>query len=172
MTLKDLVNLSGGFLPNASFENISVVVEDVEVDSLGVVEISNIPIYNIDQNFKLTENAVVTVLPAYDIIKVEGNVYNPGLVVYDKGMSVSKAIELAGGYMPFSLKKRVYIRSASGKITKPKFLNGRFKLLNPGDTVVVPQDPNPENFDITTFISDLSSTLANIAAIIVIVNNN
>ncbi|MEL1226606.1 MAG: SLBB domain-containing protein [Candidatus Neomarinimicrobiota bacterium] len=172
MTLKDLVNLSGGFLPNASFENVSVVVEDVEVDSLGGVTTSNIPIYNIDQNFKLTENAVVTVLPAYNIVKVEGNVYNPGLVVYDKGMSLSNAIELAGGFMPFSLKNKVYIRSASGKITKPKFLNGRFKLLNPGDTVVVPQDPNPENFDITTFISDLSSTLANIAAIIVIVNSN
>ena len=38
--------------------------------------------------------------------------------------------------------------------------------LNPGDTVVVPVDPNPDEFDITTFISDLSTTLANIAAIL------
>ena len=33
-------------------------------------------------------------------------------------------------------------------------------------------NPDPDEFDITTFIADLSSTLANIAAILVIVDNN
>ena len=48
---------------------------------------------------------------------------------------------------------------------------GRVKRLNPGDTVVVPVDPNPDEFDITTFVADLSTTLANIAAILLIVDN-
>ena len=48
---------------------------------------------------------------------------------------------------------------------------GRTKRLNPGDTVVVPVDPDPDEIDITTFISDLSTTLANIAAILLIVDN-
>ena len=39
------------------------------------------------------------------------------------------------------------------------------------DTVIVPVEPNPRDFDLTTFIAELSSTLANIAAILLIVDN-
>jgi len=39
------------------------------------------------------------------------------------------------------------------------------------DAIVVPVNPNPNDFDITAFISDLSTTLANIAAILLIVDN-
>ena len=41
--------------------------------------------------------------------------------------------------------------------------------LSPGDTVIIPVDPEPSDFDITTFLADLSSTLANIAAILLVV---
>ena len=41
----------------------------------------------------------------------------------------------------------------------------------PGDTVVVPVDENPSDFEITSFIADLSVTIANIAAILLIVDN-
>ena len=54
---------------------------------------------------------------------------------------------------------------------KANIFNGRTKRLNPGDTVIVPVEPNPSDFDITTFIADLSTTLANIAAILLIVDN-
>ena len=43
--------------------------------------------------------------------------------------------------------------------------------MRPGDTIVVPVDPNPQEFDITSFIADLATTLANIAAILVIIDN-
>ena len=46
------------------------------------------------------------------MVKVEGNVYNPGFVAHPGGvMSMSKAIELAGGYKPNSLK--TYLRGSS-----------------------------------------------------------
>ena len=43
--------------------------------------------------------------------------------------------------------------------------------INPGDTIVVPLNTEPQDFDITSFIADLSTTLANIAAILLIVDN-
>ena len=58
------------------------------------------------------------------------------------------------------------------KLIKQHLFRGRTKRLNPGDTVVVPVDPNPDEFDITTFISDLSTTLANIAAILIVIVDN
>ena len=41
----------------------------------------------------------------------------------------------------------------------------------PGDTIFIPVNTNPNDFDITQFIADLSSTLANIAAILILVDN-
>ena len=69
------------------------------------------------------------------------------------------------------MKRSAYVRKANGEVDKANIFLGRTKRLNPGDTVVVPVDPDPDEFDITTFISDLSTTLANIAAILLIVEN-
>jgi hypothetical protein len=63
------------------------------------------------------------------------------------------------------------VRSTDGEIEKAGFFRGRSKRIYPGDTIVVPVDPNPSDFDITAFISDISTTLANIAAILLIVDN-
>ena len=82
------------------------------------------------------------------------------------------AIEQAGGHKPYSMKKRAYVRKANGEIDKANLFRGRTKRLFAGDTVVVPADPNPSDFDITTFLADISTTLANIAAILLIVDNN
>ena len=83
-----------------------------------------------------------------------------------------KAIELAGGYKPYSLKKRSYVLRSNGQIDKANIFRGRTKRVYAGDTVFVPANPDPSDFDITTFIADLSTTLANIAAILILVDNN
>ena len=86
-------------------------------------------------------------------------------------MTMAEAIIQAGGYKPNSMKRRAYVKSANGEVRKANIFLGRVKRLNPRDTVVVPVDPNPDEFDITTFVADLSTTLANIAAILLIVDN-
>ena len=130
------------------------------------------PVGNADMNFELGSNSVINALQFENVISVEGNVYNPGLIAVDSSVTMSKAIELAGGYKPYSIIKRSYIKRANGEIVKANILRGRGKRVFPGDTVFVPVDPNPSDFDITTFIADFSSTLANIAAILIIVDNN
>ena len=85
---------------------------------------------------------------------------------------MSKAIELAGGYKPYSMKSRAYVIRANGEIEKANLFRGRAKRIFPGDSVFVPLDPNPNEFDVTSFIADLSTTLANIAAILIIIDNN
>jgi hypothetical protein len=48
---------------------------------------------------------------------------------------------------------------------------GTAKRVYPGDSIFVPLDPNPDEFNITSFIGDLSTTLANLAAILILVDN-
>ena len=129
---------------------------------------------NIDLDFQIADQNIITILPKTNVIRVEGNVYNPGFIAHQSGngMTMSRAIELAGGYKPNSLIKRAYVVRSNGEIDKAKIFRGRTKRVFPGDSIFVPENPEPDKFDITTFIADLSSTLANIAAILVIVDNN
>ena len=83
---------------------------------------------------------------------------------------MAEAIIQAGGYRPYSMKKRVFVRKANGEIDKANLFRGKAKRISPGDTVVVPVNPDPSEFDITAFIADLSTTFANIAAILLIID--
>jgi len=65
-------------------------------------------------------------------VQVIGAVYNSQGIVYYEGLTVSKVIDMAGGFRPDADKSRVYVIRASGETEK------RVKKLKPGDTVVVP----------------------------------
>ena len=48
----------------------------------------------------------------------------------------------------------------------------KLKRVYPGDTVVIPKKEDRESFNVSTFVANLASTLANIAAILIVVDNN
>ena len=171
ITVEQALERAGGLTSLSTFDNIVVSKEFTDIDEFDIksTEIENVA--NVSLDFELTANSVIKVLPYENVVNVEGNVFNPGLVAFDRGMTMSQAIIQAGGYKPNSLKRRAYVKSANGEVNKANIFLGRAKRLNPGDTVVVPVDPNPDEFDITTFVADLSTTLANIAAILLIVDN-
>ena len=171
ITLQEAINLAGGLTELASPDNIVVTQEftDIDLDGNETSVIENVA--NASLNFELSQNTIINIIPFENVVSVEGNVYNPGLVAFEKGMTMSDAITQAGGYKPYSLKKRAYVKSANGEIDKANLFNGRTKKLSPGDTVFVPINPDPSDFNLTTFVADLSTTLANIAAILLIVDN-
>ena len=171
ITVGEALSLAGGLTELATFDNVVITEEFTELNELGSEQTTFKKVANIDINYELGINSIIKVLPLENVVNVEGNVYNPGLVAYSEGLTVREAITQAGGYKPFSIKRNSYIRGASGEVRKASSFLGRTKRLNPGDTVIVPLDPDPDEFDITAFIADLSSTLANIAAILLIVDN-
>lgn len=170
-TLKEAVELAGGLTELSTFSNVTLKQEFSEIiDDKEIVSLQSVS--NLSENFEIGPNSVINALAFENVIRVEGNVYNPGLVAYDnRGMSMSDAIEQAGGFKPYSLKKRTYIKRSNGKIDKASIFRGSAKRVFPGDTIFVPVDENPEEFDITRFITNLSTTLANLAAILVVINN-
>ena len=171
ITLQESIDLAGGLTELTTYENIVITQEFTEVDIDGNEKLVTKNVANAPLNFELSQNTVINLIPFENVVNVEGNVYNPGLVAFEKGMTMSEAIIQAGGYKPYSLKKRAYVKRANGEIDKANVFRGRTKRLSPGDTVFVPLNPNPSDFDLTTFIADLSTTLANIAAILLIVDN-
>ena len=174
LSLSQAIKSAGGITEIGSINSVSVTKNLLSIDSDGN-EFNKVELVsNIDLNFKIGDQNIITILPKTNVVRVEGNVYNPGFIAHQSGngMTMSRAIELAGGYKPNSLKKRAYVVRANGEIDKAKIFRGRTKRVFPGDSVFVPVNPDPDKFDITTFIADLSSTLANIAAILIIADNN
>ena len=174
LTLNEAIQFAGGVTEIGSINSVSVTkkLTTLDINGNNINEIERVS--NIDLDFQITDNNTITILPKTNVIKVTGNVYNPGFIAHQsgKGMSLTNAVELAGGYKPNSIKKASYVVRANGEIEQVNIFNGRAKRIFPGDAIFVPVDPNPNEFDITSFVADLSSTLANIAAILVIADNN
>lgn len=171
LSVGDAIGLSGGITELSSISNIVVFQEFTQIDELGNESKTQINVSNANLDFEIGINSVINVTPLENVVRVEGNVYNPGLIAFKRGLTLSDAIFQSGGYMPNSLKKRVYVTKANGQVDKANIFRGRAQRLNPGDVVFVPVDPDPDEFNLTSFISDLSSILANLAAILLIVDN-
>ena len=174
LTLNEAIQIAGGITEVGSINSVSVTKMLISINADGDQITEEELVSNIDLNFKIAENNTITILPKTNVVKVDGNVYNPGFIAHQtgRGMTIADAVELAGGYKPYSLKRSTYVTRANGEIEKVNLFRGRAKRVFTGDAIFVPVDPNPDKFDITSFIADLSSTLANIAAILVIADNN
>tara|TARA_Y100000590_G_scaffold371960_1_gene434692 strand:- start:4752 stop:6650 length:1899 start_codon:yes stop_codon:yes gene_type:complete len=171
MTVRDAINLAEGFTELANSEAITISEIFTSIDELGneIEEKTQVNDANLD--FELTDGSIINVLPIENVVRVEGNVYNPGLITFSKRKTVNKYINLAGGPKPNTLSTRIYVKRANGRIKKITLLQGIGTIVRSGDTIVVPVDPDPQNFDITAFIADLATTLANIAAILIVIDN-
>ena len=172
ITIKDAIATAGGLTEISNFSNIVILQEFSEVDDDGNIITTSNSVANASLDFEIADNTLIKALPVENVINVSGNVYNPGLISYSQGMTMYDAIEMAGGYKPYSLKNRAYVIRANGEREKANIFRGRAKRVFAGDSIFIPVNPSPSDFDITTFIADLSSTLANIAAILIIVDNN
>jgi len=172
ITVKEALSLAGGLTELTTEKHITVQQEYTKIDVAGNEITTTELVNNANLDFQIGINSVITVSPLENVVKVQGNVYNPGLITYKKGYRYPRYIELSGGYKPNSLKGKSYIQRANGHIEK---VNGYFisrgKRIYPGDTIVVPEDLNPSDVNIQGLITDVLSVLTNLVAILAIVDN-
>ena len=173
LSVREAIDLAGGLTPLSTIRNLTILQEYTDIAEDGAISTSSVEVNNATLDFIIGNNTVIIASPLENLVNITGNVYSPGLVTYEKGLSVNEYIELAGGLRPDTLRKNIYLKRANGNIEQTnRFLWGSFKSIYPGDTIVVPLNENPPQFNLTSFIADFSSTLANIAAILLIVENN
>jgi len=172
LNLSDAIRIAGGITENGNINNISVSRMVDDIDSNGELTAVRQEIYNIKPNYNIGRNNTITVSPVDNLIYVQGNVYLPGAIALDRKISVSQAINLAGGFKPYSLKRRIYVKKQNGEIDSVGLTTRSIKRVGPGDTIIVPENPNGGQFNITAFTADILQVLTNLAAILLLVENN
>jgi protein involved in polysaccharide export with SLBB domain len=171
MTVGQAIDLAEGLTPIGNPKAITVFQDFVQSNNDGEIVTTSKKISNVTLDLVLNANASIVILPYKDMVNIEGNVYSPGLVAYQQGLSVNNYIKLAGGHQENSLKNRIYLQRANGEIENVA-RGGRFKKPEAGDTIVVPVEKDPQDFDTASFVADILSVLTNLVAILAIVDNN
>ncbi len=173
ITIGEAIETAGGFTEIANPKNISLRKEYDFSNGEGGIETQNLVVNNVKVDNKIDINSFINVLPIENVIDVQGNVFNPGLIAFKKNQRFSKYIELSGGYKQDTLKRKMYIKRANGTIENPGMLMGLGgKILFPGDTIIVPVKDKSERFDVATFTADILAIITNIVAILAITDNN
>ena len=148
-------------------EIISALSVIIDPENLGRIAGDFSPNSISSRNTILLDGDSIFVPKNSNVINVLGEVLNPTAFEFSKNLSISKAIENAGGFQQFADKKRVYVIKANGMVEKASrniFIGN--SSLEPGDTVVVPRKTVSVNpiaqalMPITQILSDLAFSAA------------
>ncbi|WP_372637353.1 SLBB domain-containing protein [Fodinibius sp.] len=112
-----------------------------------------------------------------ETVTVEGGVFHPTTVRFESGRSFKDYITAAGGFNDLARKKRSYIIYANGDVdrTKKMLFFKNYPSVEPGATIIVPEEQPTEGMSAAeriSILSTLASTMAVIATTIIRISNN
>ncbi len=114
-------------------------------------------------DMKLYRGDRIEVPVASNLVRVSGQVENPGLVSFKKGLKVSDYIELAGGYARDADKSETRVIKAVGG----QQVTARNVEIQPGDIIWVPRKPEKSKWQVA---KDVANVLAQVATIYLVID--
>ena len=188
-SLQSLINRAGGFSSKALKSGISIYRDEnyfedppkdkilIQLQEETIVGPSgkNVSLRQENSKIKLGwEGLSVTLMPGDSIVVkqqvgavfVTGEVYNEGLVEYQKGKSIRYYLDSAGGINNYGNRDNVIVVYPNG-ITIPWRRFRSPKILD-GTTIVVYQKADITPFDATTFASNTASLLSSLITMLVL----
>lgn len=180
-TIQDLVDLAGGFTPGVAnptpikvvrFNDGKKEVIDVENTSepRKSFEISNADIVIVphfltegkkfDYNLASLPGDNALFYPSYDArVYVLGAVWLPGPVPYNPYYSTRQYLTLAGGTTKLAKSRQIRIVHVDGKTERVPRDKDRTIVVNPGDTILVPERYMPPESILSLVLGVTASTL-------------
>lgn len=164
--ISDLLPKIGGLKPGANLNSARFYRKGDQV-AITISEILKNP--NLPSNLLLEDGDNLVIPKKSEVVKIQGGVYNPSLVNYDKKFAFGDYISQAGGFGERARKNRVYVSYPNGRTHRTKqFLFFRsFPKVEPGSVVTVPEkEPRNEQpmsrgerIALFTLISSLALTI-------------
>jgi len=151
---------------------IRALSESIEPENLGRLAGDFTPKSQGSINTILFDGDTIIVPKNPNAINVLGEVLNPIAFEYSKKLTITSAINQAGGYQQYADKRRVYVIKANGIVKKAnRNIFVRNVGLEPGDTIVVPRKIITDNpglealLPVTQILSDLAFSAAAIESL-------
>jgi len=155
-SLADLLSRAGGYTAKAFVDGVKLYRDSIQV------AIDNF-------NVSLMDGDSVSVPEHSGVVKVVGEVYNPGYVQYDRGRGLNNYIEAAGGFTLEARKKYITIIYPNGDVkVKDSFIPPRVKE---GSLIIVQKAEEKLPFDGTAFLKETVSIAASMATIFFIIKS-
>ncbi len=151
---------------------IRALSESIEPENLGRLAGDFSPKSQGSINTILLDGDTIIVPKNPNAVNVLGEVLNPIAFEYSKKLTITSAINQAGGYQQYADKRRVYVIKANGIVKKAnRNIFVRNVGLEPGDTIVVPRKIITNNpglealLPVTQILSDLAFSAAAIESL-------
>ena len=151
---------------------IRALSESIEPENLGRLAGDFTPKSQGSINTILFDGDTIIVPKNPNTVNVLGEVLNPIAFEYSKKLTITSAINQAGGYQQYADKRRVYVIKANGIVKKAnRNIFVRNVGLEPGDTIVVPRKIITNNpglealLPVTQILSDLAFSAAAIESL-------
>ena len=151
---------------------IRALSESIEPENLGRLAGDFTPKSQGSINTILFDGDTIIVPKNPNAVNVLGEVLNPIAFEYSKKLTITSAINQAGGYQQYADKRRVYVIKANGIVKKAnRNIFVRNVGLEPGDTIVVPRKIITDNpglealLPVTQILSDLAFSAAAIESL-------
>ena len=152
---------------------IRALSESIEPENLGRLAGDFTPKSQGSINTILFDGDTIIVPKNPNTVNVLGEVLNPIAFEYSKKLTITSAINQAGGYQQYADKRRVYVIKANGIVKKAnRNIFVRNVGLEPGDTIVVPRKIITNNpglealLPVTQILSDLAFSAAAIESLL------
>ena len=123
-TLKELMNMSGGYTENALQNGVEIFRDSLKIA------------WDND-SFTLNHNDSLNVLKKTGLVQVKGEVNSPGYFSYNRKYSIKKYLQKAGGFSAFAERRDVYVVYPNGvsrpysRWSKPKIIEGSTIFVMP-----------------------------------------
>lgn len=151
---------------------IRALSESIEPENLGRLAGDFSPKSQGSINTILFDGDTIIVPKNSNAVNVLGEVLNPIAFEYSKKLTITSAINQAGGYQQYADKRRVYVIKANGIVKKAnRNIFVRNVGIEPGDTIVVPRKIITDNpalaalLPVTKILSDLAFSAAAIESL-------
>jgi len=116
-----------------------------------------------NQDVLLKDGDIINLPPISLVVKVSGNVVNPGLIEYKPDEDYRYYIRKAGGFSWRARKGKVrIIKGLTGEWIKP----GRSVKIDPGDVIWIPEKPERDYWG---FFKDAMMVMGNLATVYLVV---
>ena len=152
-SLQSFIDRADGFTSKAHTEGIEIFRDSLRV----AWENTNIP---------LAPGDSVVIKEKRGVVMVKGEVYNSGLVEFQKGKSLKYYLDAAGGITPEGNRNDVLVIYANGVVKPKKLLN--VPRVKDGSTIIVNMKEIEETFNPTELAATVASFLSSIVTIIVL----